>query len=206
MRALWLCLIVPLMFVTVASSALASPGYPQTVVTTLGLHCEGGVPDSWGCRSGPGCTLCHTTCPGEPGSATQPFAQTLTSPTYGLQASLSGQLSFILGELAEAGTASVQGACLSDINTLKACRDPNQPCPPRKPNPDAGDGGGETGGDAGTFSPPVFVAPAAPPTYGCVGQIAPTAGALGVSSLISTLGLAAAVVRRRRTRQRGAES
>lgn len=140
--------------------ALASPTYPADVQTHLSLSAP--PPQS--------CSLCHVNGVGAVGTVNTPFGKAMRA--QGLVLENPTSLNTALDALATAKTDS-DGDGMSDIDELKAGRDPNVA--------ESSDGG--VGGGGGTTTPGAL-------TYGC--------GSNEVPLLVSGLGVL--VLLRRRVR------
>jgi hypothetical protein len=95
-----------------APSALASPSYPSVMEQELEMSCP------------PRCLVCHTTDPGEAGTASQEFASTLKS--FGLEQKDDDSLKDALAQL-QANPTDSDGDGANDIAELRAD-------PPSDPN------------------------------------------------------------------------
>lgn len=90
-----------------SSSALASSTYPGVIASKYSV-------------TAPQCTLCHNNPAGGSGTATQPFASTMTGK--GLTG---GSATDLLGTLLDASTSDTDGDGVTDVDELKAGGDPN---------------------------------------------------------------------------------
>jgi hypothetical protein len=133
----------------VASLAHATPNFPPAIQQDLSL------------AAAPDCSICHTDGDqGGKGTVNTPFGVNMRS--RGLVEFDTTSLQNALNQM-ESEHVDSAGDCLDDIDELKAGRDPNLPDPPGA----CADAGAEAGAIAETPSGP------APPTYGCIGAIAP---------------------------------
>jgi hypothetical protein len=165
----------------VPRSAFATPNFPPAIQQDLSLAAP------------PDCSICHTDGDtGGKGTANEPFAVNMRSrglvefDTTSLQTALNAM---------EAQHVDSAGDCLDDIDELKAGRDPNLP-DPAGACADAGVEAGAPGAPTETPSGP------APPTYGCIGSIAPHRAPEGLGEYGAALVAALLLLRRRRIRSR----
>lgn len=188
-------IVLGLVLVAAPRTALASPLFPAQIVSQLGLldaGCDGGLAP--GCQ----CMLCHTTCPGQGNTYGQYFGEYVDQQGVTTVSGLSSLLtSMEMTSYAVNPNAMTCGA----IDVLRACQDPNNAdagCTPLpRKHADAGDAAVVAPEDAG-FTRPTHGVTIAPPTYGCLGQIAPSGASMEVPCGVGCLGVAAAVIRRRR--------
>jgi apolipoprotein D and lipocalin family protein len=101
---------ISLMITFLPGAAKASEIFPSTVATALGLS------------AAPPCTICHTTDPGQKGTANQPLGKKLQAS--GLTAGDTQTLTTLLGKMRDAGDDTDHDG-VSDIDELKAGRNPN---------------------------------------------------------------------------------
>jgi hypothetical protein len=147
--------------------ARASMIYPPIIASHLGVSCQ------------PACTICHRDLNGGLGTVTRKFGMNLQAYfglTYGNPAALISAL-----DKADAMHLDSDGDGDTDIDALRACRDPNQPF------------GGDGGATAGTGGVP-------PVEWGCASMTARVRddAPLPVTALFGLSGVLVAARRRHR--------
>jgi hypothetical protein len=182
MRSPYLTVLVFVMVGLAPRAAHATANFPPAIQSHLQL------------AAAPDCSICHNDGDqGGKGTATQPFA--LNMKARGLVEFDTGTLTSALDKMA-ADKVDSTGDCLDDIDELKAGHDPNDPDPPGF----CGDAGLEAGAPVSGGGPNGETPPPESPTYGCVGQVAPTRSP-GPPIFLLWFVAASIVIRRRRARE-----